>query len=584
MLLLVIGLCLGLGLRLGPTRLMVSRGVQEGEPSVNCAQQQTHAGKLLVHLLQGHNLGGSGAVSAYGKLRIGGVLKDSRFSRIGWQTKVNLPTHHNDASPDWQNDGRRWFCLDTPTLAHIMGHGGGKRVGEADLNKAQSGGVLLEMWHYKYWPWLRDELLGTVDLSAVVNRAVAEFGDTRLHSETLVLKDVAGADRGILEVGAQWFPNVELESVLPALQSGDVLLFAGDTHTGRMVQAFTDSEWSHTALVSARTGLETTVIEASTNRAGLMDCDDQEVHVGVERLGLLDKVYSGFYRSVSVRLLVFKGERVSLSPLTGEILRHNTSVSAVNGAGASGKERAGVEAKLEDFYERQRRKPYEHFSKEMVGRRIKDGEWGDRETFFCSEFTAAAYLDAGVWNSEQVASNVMPRDFTSGETAMQSLMSGIAHLTTEVYFRRTQRFPKGRCYEEPGLCQCGGRQHTAYSSTMACWQGRECHSVLQLWFGSGWDGGLGLDVELILVVVCILWLSACCMGNTFVLASYRLRLGQVPSGANESGKHACQFKKVTPLDYSNAVESADRGEALAATQDTRSHSERDPEVETDAIM
>ena len=90
-LLLLVGLCLGLGLRLGPTGLMASGGVQEGEKFVDCAADQQHAGKLLVHLMRARGL--PPGVSPYGKLNVGGSLKDTRFSRLGWNTLLNEPTH-----------------------------------------------------------------------------------------------------------------------------------------------------------------------------------------------------------------------------------------------------------------------------------------------------------------------------------------------------------------------------------------------------------------------------------------------------------------------------------------------------------
>ena len=117
-LLLVVGLCLGLGLRLGPTGLMASGGVQEGEKFVDCAADQQHAGKLLVHLMRARGL--PQGVSPYGKLNVGGSLKDTRFSRLGWNTLLNEPTHRR--SDRRRAHARLHVCARAHTHTHSLTH------------------------------------------------------------------------------------------------------------------------------------------------------------------------------------------------------------------------------------------------------------------------------------------------------------------------------------------------------------------------------------------------------------------------------------------------------------------------------
>jgi len=522
-LLLVVGLAFGLGLRLGPQGLLASSGVGEGERFVHCAEDERHQGKLMLHLIKAESLAppSGGVVSPFGKLRIGDDVKDSRFARFGWKSNVDVPTHHNNANPDWSGDvyGERFFCLDTST---VTGLEGGDR------------GLALELWDYNYM--FADEAIGSVVLDALVWRAVRGFGQSELHTAQLPVIDGAGQQRGRVEIGAKWFPTADLESLLPALRTGDVVLFSGDTHSGRVIKSWTNSEWSHVALVAAQPGAEISVLEASTNRAKLTDCDDGKVLSGVERLGILDKVYSGFYDRVSVRLVV----------LVGEVLQADWSRRS---QGAAANETSAARVRMEQgvvrFYEAQRGKPYEEFRSDMVASAFSFASEYGSEQLFCSEFASAAFIDAGIWETDMIPSNVMPREFASHGHGRADFMAEFAQLSSEVYLRRPQRHPQGRCYEQPAACQCGGAQGVGYSSSMACWA-QPCDSMLEWWFGSAWDAGFGLDVEICVMSCLLLWVTACLLGNLVVLSRHRrwrrtrlTRAGQVLPEQAQSLSSTC---------------------------------------------
>ncbi len=500
-LLLVVGLAFGLGLRLGPQGLLASSGVGEGERFVHCAEDERYQGKLMLHLMKAESLSptSGGVVSPFAKLRIGNDVKDSRFARFGWKSNVDVPTHHNDANPDWSGEayGERFFCLDASTVAGLQGG---------------DGAMALELWDYNYM--FADEAIGSVLLDDLVWRAVRGFGQSELHKAQLPVIDGTGGQRGRVEIGARWFPTADLESLIPALRTGDVVLFSGDTHSGRVIKSWTNSEWSHVGLVAARPGAEVSVLEASTNRAKLTDCDDGKVLSGVERLGMLDKVYSGFYDRVSVRLVVLVGESLLV-----DWSRHSEGPAANDTSAA----RTRMEAHLERFYEAQRGKPYEEFRSDMVASAFSFASEYGSEQLFCSEFASAAFLDAGLWETDMIPSNVMPREFAShsqGKAARVDFMAEFAQLSTEIYLRRPQRHPTGRCYEQPAVCQCGGSQGVAYSSSMACWL-QPCDSMLEWWFGSAWDAGFGLDVEICVISCVLLWVMACLLGNLVVLSRHR---------------------------------------------------------------
>ena len=503
-LLLVVGLSFGLGLRLGPQGLLASSGIEEGEPFVDCAANEQHQGKLMLHLMKGAGLTTSaGMVSPYGKLRLAGVLKDSRFARFGWKSNVDVPTRHNDANPDWAGDshgtGKRFFCLDGSTLASI---GWGRRGGKEES-------VVLELWDYNYM--FADEAIGSVSLNELVRRAINGFGHPEVITAQLPVLDMANRQKGTVEVGAKWFPVVELDRLLPFLRTADVMLFSGDTYSGRVIKSWTNSEWSHVGLISAKPGAEISVLEASTNKAHLQDCDDRKVLRGVERLGLVDKAYSGFYDRVSVRLLLFEGESLQAD---------YSRSSGGSESNATGLMRVQTEGKVDSFYQAQRGKPYQEFRSDMVKSAFSFAtEYGSSE-FFCSEFAAAGFMDAGIWKTDKIPSNVMPDEFASDDRGRPDFMADFAHLSNEIYLRRPQRYPRGRCYADPGVCQCGGSQGVPYVDSMACWA-QPCDSMLEWWFGSAWDAGFGLDVEICLLCFLLLWSTACLLGNLLVLARHR---------------------------------------------------------------
>lgn len=520
-LLLVVGLSFGLGLRLGPQGLLASSGVEEGERFVHCAENEQHQGKLMLHLVKGEGLVTSeGMVSPYGKLRVAGVVKDSRFARFGWKSNLDVPTHHNDANPDWASDsgGTRFFCIDGSTLASISDKEGGD---------GKHHGILLEVWDYNYL--YADEAIGTASLDEVVRRAVNDFGHPELFSAQLAVLDAAGKQKGVVEVGAKWFPAVELDSLLPVLSSADVILFSGDTYSGRVIKSWTKSEWSHVGVVSAEPGAELSVLEASTNKAQLRDCDDKKALYGVERLGLLDKTYSGFYDRVAVRLLIFRGESLQADLTRSIAAGANSSAPAIL-------LRKQTEEKVHRFYQAQRGKPYEEFRADMVASAFSFATEFGNESLFCSEFAAAGFIEAGIWQTDKIPSNVMPDEFASEGRAKPDFMADYAHLSNEIYIRRPQRFPKGRCYERPGLCQCGGSQGVPYADSMACWA-EPCDSMLEWWFGSAWDAGFGLDVEICILSCALLWSTACLLGNLIVLSRHR----------RWRTRAAWQASKVSPL-------------------------------------
>lgn len=77
-----------------------------------------------------------------------------------------------------------------------------------------------------------------------------------------------------------------------------------------------------------------------------------------------------------------------------------------------------------------------------------------RDTLFCSEFVAQAYLRLGLFNSENIPSNVLQWEFSSENWMGEGLGNG-AHLENEIYLRDVQRYPAGKCYERPETCECG---------------------------------------------------------------------------------------------------------------------------------
>ena len=121
------------------------------------------------------------------------------------------------------------------------------------------------------WDTLSDDELGWVNLGTPAQYMA---NVTSTHGlKTYDVKTSAGAVTGMtVTIGVMWNPSVNYSTTFAdSLKTGDIVLFQGDTDSGNLIRTATISKWSHVAFVY-RTKTRLEIIEASTNKARLGDC------------------------------------------------------------------------------------------------------------------------------------------------------------------------------------------------------------------------------------------------------------------------------------------------------------------------
>lgn len=171
----------------------------------------------------------------------------------------------------------------------------------------------------------------------------------------------------------------------PTLDSGDVLLFAGESRFSRGIKRLTGSHWSHSALVARPPSGGPLLLWEATLDTDLADVATHEVAPGVRLYDLEHWIrhYAG--------KTVIRPPRVERT----EVMR----------------------AALLEFYQEAGRRPYERNRLELF-RSVYDGPLGtnrreDLTSFFCSELVAEAYQRMGLLPLHPPANAYTPRDFSS---------------------------------------------------------------------------------------------------------------------------------------------------------------------------
>lgn len=184
------------------------------------------------------------------------------------------------------------------------------------------------------------------------------------------------------------------DELRPTLDSGDVLLFAGESRFAHGVKRLTHCHWSHSALV-ARAGGRLLLVEAALDN-DLADIATHQVASGVNLFDLEEW------------LRHFGGE-TAIRPL------HVERTEAMRTA-------------LIDFVREVHGRPYERNKLEML-RAEYDGPLGanreeDLTSFFCSELVAEAYRRMGLLPDDPPANEYTPRDFSSERKTPLPLLLG----------------------------------------------------------------------------------------------------------------------------------------------------------------
>lgn len=243
----------------------------------------------------------------------------------------------------------------------------------------------------------------------------------------------------------KFYPSKTLAEITPNLKDGDVVLMSGVTLASNALQVLLNHVWSHVGLVYVRPDddyggvFEGSPLPASTpqdqrlyftdstlNLGQLKDCTSGAVNVGVQLVGLQDKLQNGWDKVGAVRHLILT----------------NTT-------------REYVHLSLAKTYKKYAGVAFQPFDADMMRSAFNLNVQNDYSSLFCSEYTALAYARAGVYTAPNgVVSNAIPTDFAS-EVGGNRLLEG-ARLSNEIFIRDIAPYgDKLFCDEVPGGCRCG---------------------------------------------------------------------------------------------------------------------------------
>lgn len=174
------------------------------------------------------------------------------------------------------------------------------------------------------------------------------------------------------------------DELAPTLDSGDLVLFGGDSRFCRAIQRFTGCRWSHVALVSRHRAGGPLMLWEATLGADIADLVTHEISPGVHLYDLAHWVrhYGG---ETAIRQLAVERTDAMRSALLA-------------------------------FYYVARERPFERNRLEFL-RAIYDGPLGrnrreDPSSFFCSELVAEAWQRMGLLPARPPANEYTPRDFS----------------------------------------------------------------------------------------------------------------------------------------------------------------------------
>jgi hypothetical protein len=189
----------------------------------------------------------------------------------------------------------------------------------------------------------------------------------------------------------------------PTLDSGDVLLFSGDSRFSNKIKRLTRSHWSHSALVARPSAGGPLLLWEATLDTDLADVVTYEIAPGVNLYDL--EQWISHY-----------GGETAIRPLRVERTE-------------------AMRAALLAFYYEARGRPYERNRLELFraayGGRIAANNKEDLSSFFCSELVAEAYKRMGLLPARPPSNAYAPRDFSSERRPPLRLRGG-AKLGPEV--------------------------------------------------------------------------------------------------------------------------------------------------------
>jgi hypothetical protein len=184
------------------------------------------------------------------------------------------------------------------------------------------------------------------------------------------------------------------EGLKPRLDSGDVLLFGGDSRLSRGIKRFTHCSWSHVALVARPNASGPLLLWEATLDTDLPDVMTHQIKAGV-KLNLLEHWITYYAGETAIRTL--------------QVERTETMRDA-----------------LLAFYEETHNRPYEQKRLELLRAGRRRNRAKDLSSFFCSELVAEAYQRMRLLPPKPPSNDYTPGDFSSERKTPLPLLFGAA--------------------------------------------------------------------------------------------------------------------------------------------------------------
>jgi len=215
-------------------------------------------------------------------------------------------------------------------------------------------------------------------------------------------------------------PFSTYDNIVDKLNTGDIVLFSGDTASGDIIKVATKSEFSHVAIILDDAGSLVT-LEATTNLANLVDLLTNKTGPGVRSFPLREKIFAGTYNTIAIRQANF-----NISDLQKAALKEFGD--SLKGASYDSNPEDLIQPACNDYGTQV------SSLIPLCNTQAGDNTYEDMGSFFCSEFVAKALINMSLLSSTKFPALYTPIDFAStAPVPLDLLTTGGYSLETYIF-------------------------------------------------------------------------------------------------------------------------------------------------------
>ena len=195
------------------------------------------------------------------------------------------------------------------------------------------------------------------------------------------------------------------EQIRKWLNTGDLVLFQGDSLVSKVIRRVTNSPWSHVGMIMRLPEYDYLALYESTGVGAFADLVSGKIQKGVQLVPLSDRIRN------------YEG---------------NVAIRQLKGILLDAKDRKA----LVDLRRELRGRPYERSALDLLnaahdyeGEKMKE----DLSSLFCSELVAECYQRLGLLSEEKASDEYTPSDFGQADNAHKELKLLRGHLGPEQF-------------------------------------------------------------------------------------------------------------------------------------------------------